>query len=89
MLNITLTALPHVLFHSAKSQQCLDFVLGTQVNEQHYPVAALNKTLKPELQRLKVATGEMGNQMMYFFNHFEQKNLDLKNTPIFESSLCP
>jgi hypothetical protein len=40
-----------------------------QVNEQHKhnPVAALNEALKSELQRLKVATGQMGNQMMMNF----------------------
>jgi len=40
-----------------------------QVNQQHKhnPVAALNEALKSELQRLKVATGQMGNQMMMNF----------------------
>jgi hypothetical protein len=62
--HITLIALlvsTPFLFHSAKSQQCLDFVLGEN------SVAALNEALKSELQRLKVATGQMGNQMMMNF----------------------
>jgi hypothetical protein len=55
-------------YKKAKSQQNLDFVLGKQVSEQpnRNPVAALNGALKSEMQRLKMATGQAGNQMMNF-----------------------